>query len=116
MADPPLGTDTRVQSWDEWHCIQVDKYNGRCRITLNRPEKRNALSARLQSELAEALKDADMDKTIHCVILCGAGKDFCAGYELNGDPVDTVDKMKTDYWRLWEEYDLDNNPKTRREV
>jgi hypothetical protein len=60
-----------------------------------------------------------MDKTIHCVILCCPGKDFCVGYpryELNCDPVDTVDKMKTDYWRLWEEYDLDTNPKMRREV
>ena len=92
------------------------RYDGRCRITLNRPEKRNALSARLQSELNEALKDADMDKTIHCVILRGAGKDFCAGYELNADPVDSVDKMKADYWRLWGEYDLDANPKKRRDV
>jgi hypothetical protein len=60
-----------------------------------------------------------MDKTIHCVILCCPGKDFCVGYpryELNCDPVDTVDKMKTDYWRLWEEYDLDTNPKMRHEV
>ena len=57
-----------------------------------------------------------MDKTIHCVILRGAGKDFCAGYELNADPVDSVDKMKADYWRLWGEYDLDANPKKRRDV
>jgi len=56
---------------------------GSARITLNRPEKRNALSLRTQSELAEALWEADNDKSVHCVILKGAGPAFCAGYDLS---------------------------------
>jgi len=59
---------------------------GRARITLNRPDKRNALSYQLQSELYEALWEADNDKEVHAVILRGAGKSFCAGYDLAPSP------------------------------
>ena len=55
-------------------------------ITLNRPEKRNALSYQLQSELYEALWEADNDTEVHAVILRGAGKSFCAGYDLAPSP------------------------------
>ena len=41
---------------------------GRARITLNRPEKRNALSIELVEELRTALWEADDDKAVHCVI------------------------------------------------
>jgi len=57
--------------------------NGRARLTLNRPEKRNALSDALLDELEHALWQADDDLDVHCVILRGAGKAFCAGYDLD---------------------------------
>ena len=60
--------------------------DGRARITLDRPEKRNALSYALQAELHEALWEADEDTAVHCVILRGAGKSFCAGYDLAPGP------------------------------
>ncbi len=56
--------------------------DGRARITLNRPEKRNALSVDLLRELNEALWEADNDKAVHSVILRGAGSCFSAGYDL----------------------------------
>ena len=56
--------------------------NGRARITLNRPEKRNALSIDLVEELRDALWEADDDKSVHCVVLKGSGSSFCAGYDL----------------------------------
>jgi enoyl-CoA hydratase len=58
--------------------------NGRARITLNRPEKLNAISLPLQTELNEALWEADNDRAVHCVILKGAGRAFSAGYDLTG--------------------------------
>jgi len=58
--------------------------NGRARITLNRPERRNALCPPLLDELERALWDADDDKRVHCVIVRGAGKSFCSGYDLTG--------------------------------
>lgn len=54
------------------------------RITLNRPEKRNALHPALLTELRDALLEADGLAEVNAVILEGAGKDFCAGYDLVG--------------------------------
>jgi enoyl-CoA hydratase len=54
------------------------------RITLNRPEKRNALSAEMLRELHEALLEADDRTDANVILLSGAGKDFCAGYDLMG--------------------------------
>lgn len=56
--------------------------DGYATVTLNRPEKRNALSMQLLAELHEALWEADDDTEIHAVLLRGAGKDFSAGYDL----------------------------------
>ena len=52
-------------------------------ITLNRPERRNALSAQLLRELNAALLEADEYNPVHAVILRGAGPHFCAGADLN---------------------------------
>lgn len=56
--------------------------NGVALITLNRPEKRNALRLQTQAELSQALWEADDDRSVHCAIIKGAGKSFCAGYDL----------------------------------
>jgi enoyl-CoA hydratase/carnithine racemase len=64
--------------------VDVEIEKGRMRLTLNRPEKRNALSFEVQRLLSEALWDADNDRDVHSVILRGAGQDFCAGYDLAG--------------------------------
>ncbi len=61
---------------------EVDK--GRARITLNRPEKMNALSMDLLYELHEALWEADDNRDVHCVIIRGQGRCFSAGYDLTG--------------------------------
>src|SRR5438874_12404008 len=52
-------------------------------LTLNRPEKRNALDTALTRDLLEALRTADADDAVHCVVLTGAGPGFCAGADLN---------------------------------
>jgi enoyl-CoA hydratase/carnithine racemase len=54
-----------------------------CTITLNRPEKRNALSARLVNELIYALEQASADDDVRVIILTGAGSAFCAGGDLS---------------------------------
>lgn len=56
------------------------------RLTLNRPDKRNALSHRLRTELFEALRNADRDPDVRVVIIRGAGPCFSAGYDLAQDP------------------------------
>jgi methylglutaconyl-CoA hydratase len=52
------------------------------RITLNRPEKRNALNDELITGLKDALRRADHDEDLRAVVLSGAGSDFCAGADL----------------------------------
>ncbi len=51
-------------------------------LTLNRPEKRNALSSALIEALHQAFEAADLDADVRVVVLTGAGKDFCAGADL----------------------------------
>lgn len=66
----------------DYETILYQKDGGKGRITLNRPEKLNALSRQLQGELSNALWEADNDSEIHCVIIKGAGRAFSAGYDL----------------------------------
>jgi enoyl-CoA hydratase len=54
------------------------------RITLNRPEKRNSLSNDMLRELHDAMLEADARSDVNAILLSGAGKDFCAGYDLGG--------------------------------
>src|SRR5690606_33156862 len=56
------------------------------RITLDRPEKRNALSNPLRGELLTALRDGDADPDVRVMIIRGAGECFSAGYDLQQDP------------------------------
>lgn len=52
-------------------------------ITLNRPEKRNALNDALITALKEALLKAESDHSVRAVVINGAGKDFCSGADLS---------------------------------
>lgn len=58
--------------------------NGAIRIlTLNRPEKRNALNDTLINALKSAIRDTDKDADLRAVVIRGAGKDFCSGADLS---------------------------------
>lgn len=52
-------------------------------LTMNRPEKRNALNTELTEKLLQALNDADGNEAIGAVVLTGAGQGFCAGADLS---------------------------------
>ncbi|MEM9054222.1 MAG: enoyl-CoA hydratase/isomerase family protein, partial [Pseudomonadota bacterium] len=56
--------------------------NGLCWLTLNRPEKLNALTVGVFQELRQHILDLKQDETVGCVILRGAGKCFSAGHDL----------------------------------
>lgn len=67
----------------DYNTILYEVDGHKARITLNRPEKLNALSNELQTELNRALWDADNDTNVRVVILKGAGRAFSAGYDLS---------------------------------
>ena len=51
-------------------------------LTLNRPDKRNALNDALVGALKNALSTSDADASLRCIVIRGAGKDFCSGADL----------------------------------
>src|SRR5215813_13523052 len=53
------------------------------RVTLNRPEKRNALNDAVIAGLKDGLKKASKDERIRVIVISGAGKDFCSGADLS---------------------------------
>ena len=63
--------------------IIVETENSIQTITLNRPEKRNALNDALIDALKEALYAANKDESLRAIVLRGAGKDFCSGADLS---------------------------------
>jgi enoyl-CoA hydratase/carnithine racemase len=77
-------------------------------LTLNRPDKRNAMSDEMRTEFIAALEQVAADKDIRALVLTGAGKGFCAGGDLpffagQGDALrDTVDRMLNDAHRFLE--------------
>ena len=77
MGDDTSGASAGVILVDEPHA-------GIRRITLNRPEKRNALSHPLRGALLGALVDHDTDPDVQVTIIRGAGTCFSAGYDLGG--------------------------------
>lgn len=69
------------------------------RITLNRPEKRNALNAELMTRLQQALERAEADQAVRIILIMGAGKDFCAGLDLSaldqGSDANAIEHLNT---------------------
>lgn len=102
-------------------CITFAVADGVARITLNRPDKRNALSAQMLRELSQALFEADDRRDANAILITGAGRDFCAGYDLTDsysgksdsatdyDPAlyrSRADNLDDDIWHLARQQDL----------
>src|SRR5437016_12963589 len=63
--------------------LQVSREGRLLRLTLNRPEKRNALNGALCRELVAAIEQGDRDPGVGAILLSGAGKSFCSGMDLS---------------------------------
>jgi methylglutaconyl-CoA hydratase len=72
------------------------------RITLNRPDRRNALSRALIAALTDAFRRAQDDAAARCVILTGAGSAFCAGMDL-AELAATVDQVSSAEAVVWDD-------------
>jgi len=68
----------------EFRHLEVTRQTLICRLTLNRPDRLNALNVRIGVELLQALEDCDRDPEVRVVVLTGAGRAFCAGDDLRG--------------------------------
>jgi len=64
-------------------------------ITLNRPERMNALSPGLEAELHRAFDKADADRNVKIIVLTGSGNAFCAGMDMGNSSSGASSKAKT---------------------
>jgi enoyl-CoA hydratase/carnithine racemase len=62
-----------------YEAITVSNEGSVATVTLNRPERRNAIGPMMTNELLWALEDTTLDPEVRCIVLTGAGKTFCAG-------------------------------------
>ena len=86
-------------------------------LTLNRPERRNALSERLKEELLRAIEAAESDEGVGCILIKGAGPAFCSGHDFTDlaeaqhgleprditplDLLNSLDKVTDPWAKLW---------------
>ena len=93
------------------------------RITLNRPARLNAIDERMPKDIRRAVEAANADERAHVIVLAGAGRAFCAGYDLKQfaegdrrnrwtqempwDPMQDYRGMKAntdDFFSIWRSY------------
>ena len=69
-------------------CLLIERRDACALVTLNRPEKLNALDRRLRADLTAAMAELGRDDSVRTVVLTGAGRAFCAGMDLKefGEP------------------------------
>ncbi len=63
------------------------------RITLNRPERGNGITARMPAEIAECVERANLDPAVHVIALAGNGTGFCGGYDLVASAEGRMEEM-----------------------
>jgi feruloyl-CoA hydratase/lyase len=67
---------------NRWQTVQVDVADGIGWVTLNRPEKRNAMNPTLNKEMADVLGALELDAAASVLVITGAGESWCAGMDL----------------------------------
>jgi enoyl-CoA hydratase/carnithine racemase len=90
--------------------LLYDVRDGICTITLNRPDRMNAISRGLEAEMHRAFDEADADPAVRVIVLTGAGAAFCAGFDQgptksgqrNGDP---TGRSIADFIANWQKID-----------
>lgn len=84
--------------------------DGIATVTFNRPDRMNALTHPLEHELHRAFDKADQDRAVRVIILTGAGRAFCAGYDQGATPggkraSDPEGKPIAEYIEYWQRHD-----------
>jgi enoyl-CoA hydratase len=76
---------------ENYESIKIDKRDDGVTVaTLNRPERMNAISSRMHTEMARLPRDADSDPSVKVLVITGAGGNFCVGADLTGPPIEVA--------------------------
>ncbi|HET6998256.1 MAG TPA: enoyl-CoA hydratase-related protein [Solirubrobacterales bacterium] len=97
-----------------YETLELERFGSVLRVTLNRPERRNALSVELMEELLDLISKVEADAGTRVLVLRGAGKSFCSGYDIAGaapvegetppSPIAKAQEVRADsriFDRLW---------------
>lgn len=87
----------------EFETILYEVTGGAATITLNRPDRLNAFNVQMHKEFIEALKQAEKDQAVRCVVVTGAGRGFCAGADLQsmGERSGSVGDLVRKFYNTW---------------
>ena len=92
---------------DYTHLIYEVDADHVCWLTLNRPEKLNAMNLKLIGELEAGLERADADDDVNVIVIRGAGRGFCAGHDLDEDAAEdrsSIYEYRAHYFRQFEQF------------
>jgi enoyl-CoA hydratase/carnithine racemase len=87
-----------------------DVQDGVATITLNRPERLNAISGPMLDSFSRAFRDADLDRGVRAIILTGAGKGFCSGLDLKDQGPNASNSSVNGSGNLPSKFDLAGSP------
>ncbi|GAA4102378.1 enoyl-CoA hydratase/isomerase family protein [Zhongshania borealis] len=89
-------------NYDHYEALKITKEDHILTITINRPEVKNALNAKLHGEFFKIFHEVDNDDDVDIIILTGSNNSFCAGgdldmlLEMHGDPISTSEAIRKD--------------------
>src|SRR5262249_26275115 len=94
-----------------YHTIKLDVSGPVATVTLDRPDKMNALNREMQLELRQAIEQIESDAAVRAVIVTGAGRCFSSGFDISGSVAgaprtmqqvrDTVKRENDPFFRIW---------------
>jgi enoyl-CoA hydratase len=95
----------------EFETVVYRASDGVARVSLNRPERLNAINAQLIADLREAVAAANADAAVSVIVLSGQGRAFCAGYDLDwGTKVeDAAQRAMSGQWDPARDYQMMSN-------
>lgn len=92
--------DVSAPQTGSYETVTIDRDEGIAWVTLNRPDKRNAMSPTLNREMLEALEEVEVDDSVGVVVITGAGDSFTAGMDLKEYFRETDNKTAVEKMRI----------------
>ncbi len=85
----------------DYESIKYEVGGGICSITLNRPDKLNSFHEQMHKEFIDALKKAEKDEAVRCIVITGEGRGFCAGQDLAAIGKGPISEIVRKFYNTW---------------
>ena len=94
-----------MSRYERYRALRIEVEDRVATVTLDRPERLNAVNLALHEELSTVFTDLDADDSVYAVLLTGAGKAFCAGADMKASPEESIlavgwDRVRRDAERI----------------